>query len=240
MEARQVQFKKELKIELQKYSFKHDDEILNMFDIYYNLLIEKSKQFNLTAITEQSEIIVKHFIDSLLAEKKISEQAYLIDIGSGAGLPAIPLKIIKNNLKVVAVDSVNKKVNFINEVAQKLQLKDFRAIHTRSEDLAHELNYRECFDVAVSRAVAKLNVLCEYALPFLKIGGIMIAYKSVEANTELLEAKTAISKLGGELIEIEQFQLGEMCRALVIIKKRKQTPANFPRTLNKPRTNPIC
>lgn len=234
-----MQFKEELKNQLQKYSFNNDEEVLNKFEVYYNFLMERNKQFNLTAITEQSQVIVKHFVDSLLAEKIVPENGRLIDIGSGAGLPAVPLKIIRPSLNVVALDSVNKKVNFINEVADKLKFDNIEAIHSRSEELAKEEGYRESFDVAVSRAVAKLNVLCEYALPFLKIGGVMIAYKSIGVNEELEEAKKAIAVLGGELAEVKQCSLEDMERSLVVIKKIKPTPAKFPRSGNKPRMHPI-
>lgn len=234
-----MQFKEELAMYLNKYHLKFDDSTLSKFEIFYNLLIQKNKQFNLTAITEQTDVIVKHFIDSLLVEKHIASNARLIDIGSGAGLPALPLKFIKPDLHVVAVDSVNKKVNFINEVASNLKLQNFAAIHSRTEQLAHQLEFRQQFDVATCRAVAQLNTLCEYSLPFLKVGGIMIAYKGGDIQTELKNAQTAINILGGKILNTYNFALENMQRSIIIIKKVKNSPRRYPRAGNKPRTNPL-
>ncbi len=205
------------------------------FDLYYDLLVEWNKKFNLTAVTEREKVEVLHFKDSVLCEDIIPNGANILDVGSGAGFPGIPLKIVRDDLKVTLLDSVNKKVSFLNEVISKLGLSEINAIHTRIED------YKERnFDVVTSRAVAPLNVLTEYCLPFVKKGGIMIAYKSADIQEELREARKAIELLGGEKPIIVTRELSEeIKRSFVIIKKIKESPVGYPRGGNKPRLKPI-
>ncbi len=205
------------------------------FNLYYDLLVEWNEKFNLTAVTEREKVNLLHFKDSVLCEDVIPKGADLLDVGSGAGFPGIPLKIVRDDLKVTLLDSVNKKINFLNEVISRLGLEDTKAIHTRIED------YKEKkFDVVTSRAVAPLNVLTEYCLPFVKKGGMMIAYKSADIENELDEARKAIEILGGEKPIIVTRELSEeIKRNFVIIKKIKESPVGYPRGGNKPRLKPI-
>lgn len=206
-----------------------------MYDVYYNLLTEWNEKINLTTILERDKVDVLHYKDSVMIEEEIPFGASVLDVGSGAGFPGIPLKIERPDIKVTLIDSVNKKVEFMNEVICKLGLKDIVAKHIRIEDLK-EKN----FDVAVSRAVAPLNVLCEYCLPFVKVEGKMIAYKSSKVREEAEEAKRAIELLGGKEEKIIEKELTEeIVRCFCIIKKIKESPSGYPRKGNKPRTKPI-
>lgn len=209
------------------------------FFVYYNLLIETNNKFNLTTITQLEEVIVKHFLDSVVANKFLKQGAKVIDIGAGAGFPSLPLKIIRPDLKVLMVDSVNKKVGFLQEVITSLDLSDMSTIHSRVEDLANKKEYREQFDYCLSRAVANLTTLSEYALPFIKLGGKMIAYKSSDIQDELNESKKAIDILGGVLKEVKTLNVEGVERKFVFINKIKNTPSKYPRNGNKPRISPI-
>lgn len=206
------------------------------FNQYYDLLIEWNNKFNLTAVTERDQVELLHFKDSILPIDLIPEKSSILDVGSGAGFPAIPLKIVREDLSVTMIDSVNKKVTFLNEVIKTLGLKNIEAQHKRIEDIEKSKKY----DVVTSRAVAPLNVLCEYCLPFVKKGGFMLAYKAVGVEEELKEAKKAIEILGGgeEKIIIRELST-EIKRTFVIIKKIKDTPSSYPRGGNKPRLKPI-
>ena len=206
------------------------------FEKYYNLLIEWNEKFNLTSITEKDKVELLHFKDSILPADLIPQNAKVLDIGSGAGFPAIPLKIVRDDISITMVDSVNKKVTFLTEVIQSLGLKNITAVHKRIE----ELSKQEKFDVVTSRAVAPLNVLCEYCLPFVKKNGFMLAYKSSNISEEIDGAKNAIKILGGGEAEIKEIELNEeITRTFVIIKKIKDTPSSYPRGGNKPRLKPI-
>ena len=200
------QFKILLEKEVNTLSIEINDAQIKQFYIYMNLLIEWNKKMNLTAITEESEIIRKHFIDSLIVSKYLRANEKVMDIGSGAGFPGIPLKIANENLNMDLVDSLNKRITFLNEVINNLDMKNIKAIHSRAEDLARIEEYRERYDVVVSRAVAKLNVLLEYMMPFVKIGGICICMKGSNID-ELEEAKKAIDVLGGKIEKIEEINL---------------------------------
>ncbi|MDY3005841.1 16S rRNA (guanine(527)-N(7))-methyltransferase RsmG [Anaerococcus porci] len=206
------------------------------FKKYEEMLIETNKKFNLTTIVDSSQIKVKHFDDSLTIEKYINKGMKVLDIGSGAGFPGIPLRI-KKEFDLTLIDSVNKKVGFMNEVIEELGLKNTRAIHTRAEDYAK--NNREKFDMVVSRAVAKLSTLLEYALPFLKVGGIFIAMKGPKAEEELNEAENALKILGGELINIDTIDLNGNTRKNILIKKVRSTKIKYPRAKNLPKKNPL-
>lgn len=221
-----------------KLAFNLNDEQSKQFDTYFHKLIEYNEKVNLTAITEQDEVYIKHFHDSLLGAEFIKKDAKVVDIGTGAGFPGLPLKIFRKDIFMTLVDSLNKRVEFLKNLSTELNLK-CECVHSRAEDFA--LNNREKFDVVVSRAVAKLNVLAEYCLPLIKVGGEFIAYKGSNIDEEILESKKAVSILGGVLKEIKHFDLpnnmGE--RNLIIIKKIKETPKKYPRGKNLPKTKPI-
>lgn len=215
-----------------------DDQVKD-FETYYNLLIEWNQKFNLTAITEPQEIIEKHFIDSLVVSKQLSNTQKIIDIGAGAGFPSLPLAIMNRSLNIILVDSVNKKITFLQEVIKTLKLNNVVAIHSRIEDLANNTTYREQFDVCLSRAVARLNTLAEYALPLIKVGGQMIAYKSKLVEEEVAESSKAFNVLGGKCSNVEKFELFGQKRAIVFVDKIATTPKAYPRKNNKARTQPI-
>jgi len=212
-----------------------------LFFEYMNLLIEWNKKINLTAITEANDIILKHFIDSINIIKYIKETENVLDIGTGAGFPGIPLKILLSNNEFVLLDSLNKRIAFLNNVIENLNLKNINAEHNRAEDFIKKEKQRNGYDVVVSRAVAKLNVLVEYMLPFTKIGGICICMKSFEIKEELEEAKNAIEILGGELEKIDTINLpdSDIKRKIIIIKKIKATPLKYPRKAGTPVKEPI-
>lgn len=207
-----------------------------MYDTYLSYLLEVNSHTNLTTITDPKEVEVKHFKDSLTVLDYISENSKVLDIGSGAGFPGIPLRIEKN-FDLTLVDSVNKKVVFMSEVIEKLSLENTRAIHTRAEDYAKD--NRESFDIVVSRAVANMATLSELCLPFVKVGGIFIAMKGPKVDEELKEAENAIDILGGEVIKIDRFTLEDNERANVIVKKIHPTKKKYPRGKNLPKKNPL-
>ena len=180
---------------------------LNAFETYYDMLIDRNKVMNLTAITEFDEVMDKHFLDSVYLFRSIELKAdyKLIDIGTGAGFPGIPLKIVFPELKITLLDSLNKRVGFLNDVIDELNLNDIEAIHGRAEDIARDKTYRASYDIAVSRAVANLSTLSEYCLPFVKIGGKFVSYKSGDCADEVDNAKAAIHLLGGKINKIDEF-----------------------------------
>lgn len=207
-----------------------------MYEIYSDYLIEVNSHTNLTSITDPEEIKIKHFEDSLSVLPYIKEGNKVLDIGAGAGFPGIPLRIEKN-FDLTLVDSVNKKVNFMNEVIDKLDLSNARAIHTRAEDFAKE--NREFFDVVVSRAVANMSTLSELCLPFLKVGGIFIALKGPKADEELKAAQNAIKILGGQVKKIERFKIDDNDRVNIIVEKIHPTKKKYPRGKNQAKKNPL-
>ena len=227
---------KELNIKLEKRQ-------VCQFLKYYELLIEWNSFMNLTAITDFDEVIKKHFIDSLSLVKAIdlSKKQTVIDIGTGAGFPGIPLKIAFPNLKITLLDSLNKRIKFLNEVIDKLELKDITALHGRAEDFAKDKNYRENYDICVSRAVANLSTLSEYCLPYVKKGGKFISYKSEKISDEMIAAKNAIKILGGNISGQIDFNLPEsdIYRNLFIIDKIKDTPIKYPRKAGFPSKEPL-
>lgn len=208
-----------------------EDKYLKFIE-YKNLIQEWNKKINLTAITEDEDIIKKHFIDSIKVFNfnEFKSAKNLIDIGTGAGIPGIPIKILKPELNVVLLDSLMKRVNFLNEVIQKLTITDIKAIHGRAEDFG-KIEYREVFDIAVSRAVANLTLLSELCLPFVKVGGYFVAMKGPSVDTEIFDAKAAISLLGGKLEDIVKVDIedSDLKHNLVIIRKILKTPKEFPR-----------
>lgn len=206
------------------------------FNRYAEMLRERNEKINLTAITEPEEVKVKHFLDSCSAAELLPGGASVLDIGSGAGFPGLPLKIVRPDLTVTLLDSVNKKVAFVSEVVAELKLSGVTAVHARIEDFPHKGEY----DAVVSRAVAELSTLAEYALPFVKIGGAFIAYKSEKAELEAEAAASAITLLGGRIREIrEAFVAAGLTRKLIIIDKIAPTPPKYPRGKNLPRLKPL-
>ena len=221
----------------EKFGIKPTVSQLEKFEKYYNLLIEYNQKFNLTAITEREEVILKHFIDSVLGVDKIVGNK-LIDIGSGGGFPAIPLRIMRDDLMLTMVESTGKKCEFLKAVVDNLGLTNVTVLNGRAEDLAKDSLYRENFDVCTARAVARLNTLCEYCMPFVKKDGYFVSYKG-EAEQEVIEAKNAIKILGGQLDCVQDFDLSGAKRQIVCIKKIKNTPAIYPRGNGKERKKPL-
>ena len=207
------------------------------FDAYYKLLAEWNEKINLTAITQYDEVFVKHFEDSLYGADLIPNNAALCDVGSGAGFPGIPLNIVRSDVNVTLIDSLNKRINFLQTVAEELNL-NINCIHIRAED-AGRSTMRESFDVVCARAVARLNTLCEYCLPLVKVGGVFLAYKSV-ADEEVKESQNAIKLLGGRIEEVKKFNLSNGDgRSIVVIKKISATPQKYPRGKGKERSLPL-
>lgn len=217
------------------------EEQLQKFYQYMNLLIEWNEKINLTAIVEPKEIILKHFMDSLTIIKHIEQNKTVIDIGTGAGFPGIPIKIMREDLKITLLDSLNKRINFLDEVIQKLELKNITAVHARIEEYAKNKQYREKYDIVTSRAVANLTTLSEYMLPMVAVKGMAICMKGSEVNEEILKSKNSIKLLGGEISKIEEFTLpkSDHKRNLILVKKIKQTPSKYPRKPGIPSKEPL-
>ncbi len=235
------EFEKILKEELQQIKIEITDLQVQQFYKYMNLLIEWNNKMNLTAITEPKEIILKHFVDSIIACKYLKNESNLIDIGTGAGFPGIPLKIMKSNIHITLLDSLNKRTIFLKEVVKELELKNIEVYHGRAEEFGQNIKYREKFDVVTSRAVANLSTLVEYMLPFIKIQGLCICMKGSEVKEEISNAKNAIKLLGGKIEKIDEYYLGnnEMKRNNIIILKTSSTPNKYPRRAGIPSKEPI-
>lgn len=228
---------------LEKWEIPFSSEQQEQFVTYYKMLVEKNKVMNLTAITEFDEVLDKHFLDSIALARYVdlTKSISLIDLGTGAGFPGMPLKIMFPNLKVTLADSLNKRIVFLNEVIGELGLTDIQTVHARAEDLAHNSDYREQYDYCVSRAVANLSSLSEYCLPFVRIGGTFISYKSGEIEEELAAAKKAIFLLGGQFDQVIPFQLDgtDLGRSFVLINKDKKTAKTYPRKSGMPTKKPL-
>ena len=211
------------------------------FYLYTNMLLEWNEKINLTAITEQNEIIQKHFIDSLTINKYIDEEASIIDVGTGAGFPGIPIKIVRDDIRVTLLDALNKRINFLNEVIEQNKLTNIDTIHARAEEAGKNKDFREKFDISTSRAVAPLNVLVEYLLPLVKIGGKCICMKGSNAKEEVENSKKAISLLGGKIEKIEELELpkSDIKRTVIVIRKERNTPTKYPRKAGTPSKMPI-
>ena len=238
-----MELMKSLKKDALEFGIELSDYQLKQFYDYYELLIEWNEKINLTAITDFNEVLKKHFLDSISLVKAVPLDGSftLIDIGTGAGFPGIPIKIAFPNIKVTLLDSLNKRVIFLEEVISKLGLIEIEAIHGRAEDFAKEGMLRESFDYSVSRAVANLSSLCEFCLPYVKVGGMFISYKSEKAKEEMQISKNAIDILGGNILGCENFLLPgtDMERNFVIIKKVVPTPLKYPRKAGTPIKKPL-
>ena len=235
------EFKKEFVKVAKNIEIELDEKQIENFYKYMNMLIEWNEKINLTAIIEPKEIILKHFIDSLTISKYISKNSKVIDVGTGAGFPGIPLKIIRDDTEIVLLDSLNKRINFLNEVIKELNLKNVETIHSRAEELGRNGKYREKFDVAVSRAVSNVGVLSEYLMPFVKVEGMAIYMKGSDVEKEVYEYKNSIVMTGGIVKNIEQFELPDtdIKRTLIIIKKMLKTSHLYPRRPGIPAKNPL-
>lgn len=236
------EFSEKIKEYMNKINIEISDKQIEKFFDYMNLLLEWNEKINLTAITEPEDIILKHFVDCATILKYIKDEDKIIDIGTGAGFPGIPLKILNEKLDITLMDSLNKRINFLNEIINKLDLKNIVAIHARAEELARNKGYREKFDIATSRAVANLSTLSEYMLPFVKKDGMVISMKGSNIEEEVKNAKKAIKILGGEIEKIDNFNLANTnnIRNIITIKKVVKTPKEFPRKAGKPSKEPIC
>jgi len=230
-----------------KFHIALSEKQIHQFQTYYEMLVEKNKVMNLTAITELDEVITKHFLDSLALGKVYSDISHpdknfkVLDLGTGAGFPGIPLKIAFPHLEVTLMDSLNKRVKFLQSVIDKLELCDICAIHGRAEEAARNQLYRESFDLCVSRAVANLSTLSEYCLPFVKVGGMCIPYKAAEVEEEVNTSKKAIVVLGGKFTVIKKLTLpdSDIERSFVFIEKVKHTPKAYPRKAGTASREPI-
>lgn len=218
------------------------EQMIDQFSHYYQLLILWNQSINLTSITEFDEVVQKHFLDSVVlgAYMNLEKEMSLIDVGTGAGFPGIPLKILFHDLKITLADSLKKRLNFLQEVVSDLGLDNIEIVHGRAEDLAKKSQYREQFDLCVSRAVANLSSLSEYCLPFVKVGGVFVSYKSGHIEAEIENAQRAIQLLGGELEREEKFQLSNYNRSLLFIKKMHPTEKKYPRKAGTPTKLPLC
>ncbi|HHV63997.1 MAG TPA: 16S rRNA (guanine(527)-N(7))-methyltransferase RsmG [Peptococcaceae bacterium] len=239
MEMLSLQALEELKIKLSPNQ-------LEQFSVYTKLILDWNERINLTAITNPEEIRVKHFLDSLVFVKKLQEHyqeqsIYLGDLGTGAGFPGIPLKIVKPELEVVLIDALAKRINFLTEVIETLKLTGIRVLHARAEDIGKDPKFREKFDVITARAVAELPVLLEYAIPLLKVGGRLLAAKGMEPEKELQAAAKAMDILNCREEQLEKYTLGQGAdyRSMIIIQKLGLTPAKYPRPAGKPKKNPL-
>lgn len=232
-----------LEIKLKELNIQINEIQNKQFDTFYSMLVEWNKVMNLTGITEYEEVIEKHFVDSLSIVNifDLSEVNTVIDVGTGAGFPGIPLKIAFPHLKITLLDSLNKRIHFLDSVIDELKLDGIYTIHGRAEDFAKKDDYRERYDLCVSRAVANLSTLSEYCLPYIRVGGMFISYKSGDVDDEVLESKKAISILGGKLDNVVKFQLPgtDINRSFIKIEKIKNTGKKYPRKAGLPSKEPL-
>ena len=228
---------------IEDFGIEASDKMLADFQKYKEILVEWNQKMNLTGIEDEKEVFIKHFLDSISAVSKgyIKNGMSLIDVGTGAGFPGMPLRISLPDLKVTLLDSLNKRINFLQEVANQIDIDDIEFIHGRAEDFGKDENYRECFDIATARAVAGLPALMEFCVPFVKVGGHFVCLKGPNANLELEESKKAMEVLGIEYIEKIDIKLPEidLDHNILVFKKVKNTPSKYPRKVGKVTKNPI-
>ena len=234
-----------LKNAFEKEGLQPDEKAAARFLLYNDLLIETNRSLNLTAITEFEDVVVKHFLDSCMPlgdpEVFCGEPISLVDVGTGAGFPGLPLKIMRPEIRLTLIDSLRKRVDFLEDTVSQLELEEVQCIHARAEEAGRDPRLRESFDIAVSRAVARLSILSEYVLPFVKENGLFIAYKSGEVEEELREAEKAIQILGGTVKKVSVFTLPgtDIQRSLIYIRKTAHTPEKYPRRAGKPEKSPL-
>ena len=235
------EFKELMKEKLKELNIDLLDVQLEQFYNYMNILIEWNKFMNLTGITEPEEVITKHFIDSLTVLDKIDKNASVIDVGTGAGFPGIPIKIAFPETKVVLLDSLNKRIKFLNEVIEKLELKNIKTIHGRAEECGRNKIHRKKYDIAIARAVAPLNILLEYLMPFTKVNGKCLCMKGSNSEEEIEKSRNAIKVLGGEIVKTEDFYIPstDMKRRIVQVNKIKETNNKYPRKAGTPSKEPL-
>ncbi len=232
-----------LKQGIQDFGLEANETVLNNFQKYRELLVQWNQKMNLTGIEDEKEVFIKHFLDSIstVTNGYVQNEMSLIDVGTGAGFPGLPLKICLPELKVTLLDSLNKRINFLQEVAKEIQIDDIEFIHGRAEDFGKKEEYREQFDIATARAVAGLPVLMEFCVPFIKVGGYFVCLKGPNANLELEESKAAMEVLGVEYIEKIDIKLPEidLHHNILVFKKIRNTPSKYPRKAGKVSKNPI-
>ena len=226
-----------LKSGLAEYNYNLSEKELNDFGLFSRLLVEWNEKMNLTAVTEAKDISIKHFLDSVVPifSFEIKENTKIIDVGTGAGFPGVPIKIIRPDLDFTFLDSLNKRINFLKEVSNQLSFEKAEFVHMRAEDAGKDKKFRGKHDYAVSRAVAPLKILSEYCIPLLKIGGTFAAFKAFEIEEEINDAKSMIGNLGGKIKDIKEVKIphSDIIRKIVLIEKVKETPKEFPRKANK-------
>ncbi len=217
------------------------ENYVKKFYEYMLLLLEWNEKINLTSITDEKDIVLKHFVDSITICKYIPKNAKLLDVGTGAGFPGIPVKIVRDDVEVVLLDSLNKRILFLDDVINKLNMKNIRAIHGRAEEFGRNKDFRQCFDVVTSRAVANMAVLSEYLIPFSKLGGKCVIMKGADFEEELNNSKKAIKVLGGKINSVDEFVLpaSDMKRTIVVVDKVGDTPKQYPRKAGTPAKKPI-
>lgn len=233
--------KEKLRKILEKYKINYTDKILDEFEIYYDMMIKYNESHNITSITEIDDVIIKHYLDSIIPYQLLKDNSKVIDLGCGGGFPSIPLKIINKTLQFTAIDSVNKKTEFVNNVAKELKFDNFNVIHTRIEDLAFKDDFREKYDYVVSRAVAPLNVILEYSAPFTKNNGQIICYKGLKYQEEIESADNALKLLNCKVVDIKEYYIEEIdtYRYIIIVEKFDDINKKYPRKQNKPRLQPL-
>ncbi len=226
-----------------KLSIKISDRDIEALLTYKDILLEWNKKINLTAIIEEEDIVIKHFLDSLscMGVGQLKDRGKMIDVGTGAGFPGIPLKLLLPNIELTLLDSLKKRVNFLREVVGQLGLEGVRCLHGRAEDYGRKEGYRDCYDYAVARAVAPLNVLVEYCMPFVKPGGYFICQKGINLEEELAEAQRAIGLLGAKIVDKKRIELpfSEITHSILVLEKTRESPTKYPRRPGRPTKNPI-